>query len=522
MINRFPGIILICFLIACTSADHQQAPSADHQKSPGENTINICMQNPDLAGFIPFDMRSYNDSQIYELLYNTLITANYLGNLCPEIAERWTIRGSEYKFKIRENILFHNGRTLTTDDILFTLKQLAIHTHQQYKEIYTIEGVEDFISGKNPEISGLIKVDDFNFIVKLNKPFNYFLHFLSAKFTSIVPDNYAGLGQDGFKKAPIGTGPFEYRGAEEKVVKHRKFIEFRFSKNRNYFGKSGNADQINLFIPSEREKFKTLIFFDIFLEDPVFDRKKIDDLPHFKIINTPPEIIAFLALNPAGNSLLKDPEIRKLVNHLIDREKLLKILSLGNHIPAHTMIPPSLLGYNPYYRIGYGKASDSQLLLKGKNLSFTLLVYAPQVRVAECLKKELKAGNIDVDIKILPDKAYFKAILENPATSLIVEGITDYPTSYSFLNQLYESGGILNYFNIQSPEIKRLIEILPEIDIKKQTQTLVEINRLIEEQSIYIPLYYYSNNFVVKDRIKKIIFKYGGVIDFSALEVNHE
>jgi ABC-type oligopeptide transport system substrate-binding subunit len=134
----------------------------------------------------------------------------------------------------------------------------------------------------------------------------------------------------------------------------------------------------------------------------------------------------------------------------------------------------------------------------------------------------LKAGNIDVDIKILPDKAYFKAILENPATSLIVEGITDYPTSYSFLNQLYESGGILNYFNIQSPEIKRLIEILPEIDIKKQTQTLVEINRLIEEQSIYIPLYYYSNNFVVKDRIKKIIFKYGGVIDFSALEVNHE
>lgn len=522
MRKNFLPLILIFFLLSCTSSEKQPLPSPDSQKGSEKNVISICMQNPDLSTFIPFDMRSYNDSQIYDLLYNTLITANYLGNLSPEIAEDWKINGKEFEFKIKKNIFFHNGKQLTTDDIIFTLKQLTIHTYQQYKEIFTIEGIEDFISGKSPEISGLIKVDDFNFVVRLSRTFNYFLHFLSSKFTSIIPDNYGGLGREEFQKAPVGTGPFIYMGMVEKIIKHRKFTEIRFKKNKNYFGKSTNADQINLYIPGGREKLKTLIFFDIFLEDYVFDPEKINQMPNFKVINTPPEIIAFLALNPTENIRLKDPEVRQIINHLVNREKLLKDLSLNNHIPAHTMIPPSLLGHNPYYRIRYQKAGDVSPRLQGKGKAITLLVYPNQVRVAEYLKKELELANIVINIKVQPDKEYFKVILDNPPTSLIVDGITDYPTSYNFLNQLYEEEGILNYFHIQSPQIKQLIGILPEIDIKKQTQTLVEINRLIEEESIYIPLYYYSNNFVVKDRIKKIIFKYGGVIDFSSLEVKHE
>ena len=92
----------------------------------------------------------------------------------------------------------------------------------------------------------------------------------------------------------------------------------------------------------------------------------------------------------------------------------------------------------------------------------------------------------------------------------------------NFFNQLYEKNGLLNNIDIQSPEILKQIKTLPEINLKSQAITLSEINKRVENESIYIPLFYNSDTLIIKNKIKTIIFKYGGVIDFSSLEVKDE
>jgi ABC-type transport system substrate-binding protein len=521
MIKTSTVLVLLVFMIfSCTSRTGEN--QAHPEKTTEPIALSICMQNPNIHSFLPYLMQFYNDSQIYDLLYNTLITANHLGSLYPEIAESWQIKGREYRFKIRENIHFHNGKILTADDVFFTLEQLVLNTHRQNRELYYIEGVREFIQGKASEISGLEKKDDFNFIIRLNNTFNYFLHFLSSKFCSIIPDGFAGLGKERFLETPVGTGPFQLKQIRETIIRHRPFTEYVFTRHKHYFSKRGNIDRINFFIPLQRERLKTLKYFDIFLEDANFDPDEIQALPDVKIVNSPPDVGSLLCLNPRQNPFLKRVEIRQLINHSINREKLVKELFSSRYIPAHSIIPASLFGHNPYYRIDYKKAARLQARISDKNGSFTLLIYPPQTKIAKFIKRDFKQIGINVQIKTISAQEYFHTSLTSSPSSFIIEGLADYPTPYNFFNQLYEKNGVLNYINIQSPEILKQIKTLPETDLKSQAATLSEINQMVETESIYIPLFYNSENLIIKNKIKTIIFKYGGVIDFSSLEVKDE
>jgi hypothetical protein len=57
------------------------------------------------------------------------------------------------------------------------------------------------------------------------------------------------------------------------------------------------------------------------------------------------------------------------------------------------------------------------------------------------------------------------------------------------------------------------------VDTVSEARTLTDISAIFERDSFYIPLYYNSNFFAIRDRIKAIGFKYGEIIDFASLEV---
>jgi ABC-type transport system substrate-binding protein len=219
---------------------------------------------------------------------------------------------------------------------------------------------------------------------------------------------------------------------------------------------------------------------------------------------------------------LKNQLVRQLINYSINREKLIHKLPDANLIPAHLMIPASLFGYNPYYRIDYQNQNKIQATINQKEISFTLLIHPGQAKTAGFLKNELEKNGITMNIQTISLKEYYPTLSQNIRSSILLEALPDYPSAYNFLYQLYETGNILNYFQIDSPEILEKIKKLPEIDIKEQASTLEQINHLIELESYYIPLFYNYYNIIIKDKIKKLHFKYAGTIDFSSIEVKNE
>ncbi len=261
-------------------------------------------------------------------------------------------------------------------------------------------------------------------------------------------------------------------------------------------------------------------FFDILY---VFNREipEMARKPDYRVINSSYNIINFLVLNPNENSQMRERNVRQLINYAINREDLARIVFHRKVLPAHSIMPYGLLGYNPYYRLDYSRAEKIRAALPAGKIRFTILTLADErQRVAEYIARAL--ARFDIEVKVVPvadQYDYWSNRIYQTRTSVMMGGIPDYPASYHFLTHLVEPNGYYNIFGFVLPELKARIDSLPSSDTLEETRTLAEINAAFEGESLYIPLYYNSNFVAIRSRISAVAFNYGEIIDFAGLEV---
>ncbi|PON11627.1 hypothetical protein C2W62_43825 [Candidatus Entotheonella serta] len=118
----------------------------------------------------------------------------------PALAESWTESedGLTYEFKLRPGITFHNGAPVTATDVEFSF--------QRYKG--------SGVGVLREKVKQVEVVDAQTIRFHLNEPWPDFMTFYGTTATSagfVVPKAYVEeVGEDGFKKHPIGAGPFKF------------------------------------------------------------------------------------------------------------------------------------------------------------------------------------------------------------------------------------------------------------------------------------------------------------------------
>lgn len=519
MKNAWPLGATLCLLLACGHCSRGDNP-APVKKTPLHARAVIVPQPQSL---IPQEGDIYVDSQFTEIIFSNLVRANYLGNLSPELAESWEISPDhrEYTFHLRRGVRFHDGRPFTAADVVFTLEQLMRKTPGRFAEVTAIEGYDDFLSARAARVRGLQPLDDHTLRIRLIENFKFFLQFLAAEYTAIVPRNYAGLDEAAFRRKPIGTGPFRLVRTGTETVGPREFTVFRLERFRDHFAPAGNLETLDFYsanttvTPDEIEHFDILYLSNS--EISLFTGKR-----DFRIINSAPNIINFLVLNPEENSQMRDRRVRQLINYGIDREELVAKVFRRRAVPAHSMMPFGLLGHNPYYRIEYSRAATIRAELPPGRIRFTILTVDNDQRqlVAEHISRTLARFNIEVRVVTVTDQYdYFTNRIYHTDTSVMLGGIPDYPSSYHFLTHLVEPSGYYNVFHFSAPGLHSLIRQLPSTSTVAETRLLAEIGAALENESLYIPLYHMANFVAARSRIRTIAFNYGEVIDFASLEV---
>src|SRR2546430_1209393 len=120
--------------------------------------------------------------------------------LGPSLAESWTEGpdGVTYEFKPRRGLKFHNGDPVTAEDVKFSFER---YRGTGAKELQTrVRQVE----AVNPVVVRF----------HLNEPWPDFMTFYGTTATAagiVVPKKYiTQVGDDGFRKAPIGAGPYKF------------------------------------------------------------------------------------------------------------------------------------------------------------------------------------------------------------------------------------------------------------------------------------------------------------------------
>ena len=80
----------------------------------------------DPIGLDPHNSSNFSSAQAYDHIYESLTTYDEKTNIIPCLATSWEITndGKTYTFKLRPNVKFHNGQTMTADDVKYSIERV--------------------------------------------------------------------------------------------------------------------------------------------------------------------------------------------------------------------------------------------------------------------------------------------------------------------------------------------------------------------------------------------------------------
>ena len=185
-----------------------------NQTSADPTLVTIALDQPP-ENLDPRVGQNASSQRMAGLLFNSLVKKNDRLEIEPDVAVSWNTPDSKtYVFHLRTDVTFHDGRPLTSKDVVFTFRSLfdgSIRTSKSGYPFSLIDSVE--------------APDAYTVVFKLKEVFTPFIWNLARGAIGIVPE---GAGPD-FRRRPIGSGPFvfdHYYQDQEVVMK----------RNDAYFG----------------------------------------------------------------------------------------------------------------------------------------------------------------------------------------------------------------------------------------------------------------------------------------------
>jgi peptide/nickel transport system substrate-binding protein len=268
----------------------------------------------------------------------------------PLLATEWKLPNpTTIEFTLRPNVKFHDGTTLTADDVVYTLNLAAdpnskVSTPANYNWIEKAE-----------------KTGDLSVRVTLKRPTPAALEYF-ALVIPIYPKAYREkVGPEGYAKAPIGAGPY-------KITKVEPGVSIDFERFEDYWAGSPKGKpaikKMNVrFVPDATTEMTELLAqradWIWNLNPDQFDN--INKLPTLTAVRKESMRVGFMQLDAAGRSGADNPitnvKVRQAIFHAIDRQAIAdKLVTGGSRVPPAPCFPPQfgcdaeaavLYDYNP-------------------------------------------------------------------------------------------------------------------------------------------------------------------------------
>lgn len=204
-------LLALCFAIVLSGC---QKENTDNQN---DDTLSVGVAS--LSGtFNPIYTLSVYDSYVTDLVYDSLLTRDYDGNLVASLAKDLPEISDDYKtytFHLKDNVKFSNGSLLTAKDVAFSFTVLADSVYDgAYSSIVSnLVGFEEYHNNETDSLSGIEVVDDNTIIFHFKQGYRNNIDNLAnmgIMCKSAYPDYEKG-NLEPLKKSvnqPIGSGPY--------------------------------------------------------------------------------------------------------------------------------------------------------------------------------------------------------------------------------------------------------------------------------------------------------------------------
>lgn len=268
-------------------------------------------------------------------VFNTLLKFNAKMEIVPDLAASYSqAPDGTLEFKLRPNVTFHDGTTMTSEDVKFTLERLLD---------------PKFGSPNKSSVSAVDEVtavDPLTVRIKTREPFAPLLTFLcnARTGTQIVPKKaVTTMGAEAFAMKPVGTGAFVLKNW---VPKERVDL----TAHQGYFGGAPKLTSVTMpLIPEETSGVTALLGNQIDLTStaPFADIPNLQKNKAIQVFTQAGLNCRFVSLNNRKPPF-DDVHLRRAASMAFDRNALVEVVLFGQGVPMHGLIPPSLaFAYNP-------------------------------------------------------------------------------------------------------------------------------------------------------------------------------
>lgn len=447
------------------------------------------------------------DQDLSSLVFEGLTSLDETGQITPCLATEWEVSedGTVYEFKLRPDVVWHDGAPFTAGDVAFTVQAMQDPNYRGDSALgelwrnVTVEQVER---------------DRVRFT--LQEPFSSFLYYttigiLPAHLLSAVPASQ--LPNHRFStQHPVGTGRFTVEkvtvdrvtlAANPTYWGHKPFLErFEFL----FFGNWG--DLLSAYQRGEVHGFH--------LPSPQV-LPELFEFPELQIFSAPSAGYGLIYLNLQRESLpfFQQKEVRQALLYALDRQSLIERSLNGQALLADSPILPSnwahdasvrRYGYDPERAIGLLDASgwmdtNANRIRDRDNqeLSFTLLTSEDpiMVRMAEEIVCQWQAVGVETTVRSVSSVSMASLIRNRNFDAALTEiGLTADPDPYPLWHST-QAGSGQNYSGFANEQADLIMEqIRITADLERRTQLYHAFQQIFAEEVpsllIYYPIYLYG------------------------------
>ena len=493
------SILVLLVLFACSQKENQKERVEKEEKK-----ILTMAQKAEIKTLDPQKATDSVSRSIIKLINQTLVYIDNEGNIVPELAQEITkVSPKETLIKIKNDIKFSNGETLTIDDVLFSLER-AKASPKMSQDLYMIESFE--------------KVDDRTLKINTLYDAGNLLHKLASGGVAII--NKKAFEKD--ENNIVGTGMFklkEWVAGEKLVLERNEF--FKDSKS--------NIDTLVVkFVPEANSRMIMLETGEIDLARDLLplDFKKLSEDTKFTTVEVETPSNMFLGFD-LRNELLADKRVRQAIAYAINNEDLVKTVFNGSASVATSPVPKITTGHNENsnnYPQNIEKAK--QLLAEagypnGFNIELFVSEDNQRIDMAVIIQDNLKKIGINAEIKTFQWAAYVSTI-ENPniiKPLFIMSWNISNDDPDEVLYPLYHSSQIDAHTNVVFYKNEKFDNLISEArettDKEKRMKLYEEAQDIIQEDLPHYTLVYPKQNFAYKASIKNIKYNKRAYLDFQ-------
>jgi peptide/nickel transport system substrate-binding protein len=413
-------------------------------------------------------------------LHDALIKPMPAGMMTPSLAESWKASkdGLVYDFVLRKNVVFHNGDPMTAEDVKFSFERYRGAGAKLLKE----------------KVEAVTIVNPHHVRFHLKAPWPDFMGFYGSPATGagwIVPKKYVEkVGDDGFKQAPVGAGPFKFvsmaPGVELILEAHEKYWR-KTPKVKRIVMKSVTEGSTRLAMLKRGEvhiAYKT--------DGPLGEEVKKD--PNLDLVFSGGIATWWLQFGELNDpkSPWHNRKVRLAANYALDRKALSEAETLGASPPTGSIVPREFEWALPVEPFPYDPKKAKQLLTEaGYPNGFDAGVITPippYYSFAEAVGGYLGAIGIKTRVQKMERAVMFDKRRKKELAGICLCANGGFGNAVTRIDADIVSAGVHSI--LKDAEIDRLFEEQSrETDRAKREALLKRIQQRVVDQAYFAPIY---------------------------------